>query len=391
VGTAGSIGGIFSDVELAVGLIGGFDAEACDLYPRGLRRGDASEAPSAALLRTIRACMRPTTFVEFSGGVDSSLVLCAAARVARETGSELPVPVTLRFPGYDETDERWYQAAVIEALGLRDWIVLEDVAHVDYLSAESQRELRAGGLAVSPRLHGRVWWLERLTAGDGALLSGEGGDEVLGPAPLAPLYRAGRSLVTRTNVGPNLRVAGRWARAQTGPWDRRIGFEFPEYLTPMGLERAVALLGEVRGQRSFRVASALERHRTSRSMSLMLSQLEEQSARFGLSYSAPLLDHGFMHRLSAIPDRHFLGRSYLLEKYFADLVPEVVLRRRTKAYFRGVCFGEQSLAFAARWNGEGVPTDLVDSTRLRACWQGAHDARSSLLLQAAWLATEGRP
>ena len=74
---------------------------------------------------------------------------------------------------------------------------------------------------------------------------------------------------------------------------------------------------------------------------------------------------------------------------FASFLPDELLKRPTKALFNRVVFGEHSHAFVSRWNGGGVPSNLVDTEVLRRFWAApkAH-ALSFALLQSAWPAEQ---
>ena len=77
---------------------------------------------------------------------------------------------------------------------------------------------------------------------------------------------------------------------------------------------------------------------------------------------------------------------------FGDLLPREVLERGEKAEFTAVYWTDRAKSFAAEWTGTGVPLDLVDPAALQATWTSERpDARSALLLQAAWLATSDAP
>ena len=52
-------------------------------------------------------------------------------------------------------------------------------------------------------------------------------------------------------------------------------------------------------------------------------------------------------------------------------------------------FGEHGRAFVSRWNGGGVPSDLVNAGVLRRFWAAPNGhALGSSLLQSAWLAEQ---
>jgi asparagine synthase (glutamine-hydrolysing) len=73
---------------------------------------------------------------------------------------------------------------------------------------------------------------------------------------------------------------------------------------------------------------------------------------------------------------------------FADLLPEALLTRRSKAHFDEAFVSEYSRDFGSGWTGAGVDSALVDAERLAAEWRSERpDARSLLLMQAAWLSS----
>ena len=88
----------------------------------------------------------------------------------------------------------------------------------------------------------------------------------------------------------------------------------------------------------------------------------------------------------------FGSRAATLAACFAGLLPDVLVRRPGKARFNRMVFGPRARAFAAGWDGTGVPTDLVDAEALSAAWaEPEPPALSFLALHAAWLASEGFP
>ena len=75
---------------------------------------------------------------------------------------------------------------------------------------------------------------------------------------------------------------------------------------------------------------------------------------------------------------------------FADLLPDEVLARRTKAEFSEPMFGPLTRRFANDWDGHaGLDGRLLDADALRRVWSAPHPhALSATALQAAWLASE---
>ncbi len=76
-----------------------------------------------------------------------------------------------------------------------------------------------------------------------------------------------------------------------------------------------------------------------------------------------------------------------MNRLFGQLLPPEVLSRPDKADFTRGFWAEETRRFAADWDGDGIPADLVDADALRDTWTSElPDMRSSLLVQAAWLA-----
>ena len=98
----------------------------CTDPSRRRRDLDRSGTPREALDDAIRsALVHGPCYVTFSGGRDSSAVLAAATALARREGHALPVPVTRIYPDLPDTDESDWQRAVIDHLGLTEWVRLE--------------------------------------------------------------------------------------------------------------------------------------------------------------------------------------------------------------------------------------------------------------------------
>jgi ABC-type multidrug transport system fused ATPase/permease subunit len=78
-----------------------------------------------------------------------------------------------------------------------------------------------------------------------------------------------------------------------------------------------------------------------------------------------------------------------MEALFAGHLPRDVLARSSKASFDEAFFHRHGRAFAASWDGAGLPEDVVDVTALSREWRSGAPAPQSLsLLQVAWLARE---
>ena len=154
--------------------------------------------------------------MSFSGGRDSSLVLAAAANAARREGLALPVPVTNRFASVAHSHESDWQELLVAKLGLTDWVRLELSDELDVVGELATRGLRRHGLLWPFNAHFHAPLLE--LASGGSLLTGIGGDELLGSSrwahPLAVLSGSVRPRprdVARLGLmaaPPRLRAAG---------------------------------------------------------------------------------------------------------------------------------------------------------------------------------------
>jgi len=164
-----------TSIEMATGIAFGNTAGPAPELPDA----PPDETPLAALERVCVASLdRGCCFVSFSGGRDSSLVLAAATRAARRHGLPLPVPVTNRFPGIDHADETAWQELVIAHLKLTDWVRLDWTDELEVLGAVATRALLRHGVLWPFNAHFHSPLLE--LAEGGCLLTGIGGDEVMG-------------------------------------------------------------------------------------------------------------------------------------------------------------------------------------------------------------------
>ena len=136
--------------------------------------------PVAALVDAVASLLDPSgpTLVEFSGGVDSSLVLSAATVAARRAGWPDPVPVTYRYEQAPATDESAFQDLVVRWLGLREWRVFQLTDEHDVIGPPALELLAEIGPILPGVLAGKAWSLAQLRGQ--SMLNGEGGDAILG-------------------------------------------------------------------------------------------------------------------------------------------------------------------------------------------------------------------
>ncbi|MBX9244525.1 hypothetical protein ICW40_06850, partial [Actinotalea ferrariae] len=85
------------------------------------------------------------------------------------------------------------------------------------------------------------------------------------------------------------------------------------------------------------------------------------------------------------------SRAEALRGLVGDLVPDVVVTRRSKAEFGGAFWGPGARAAAAAWDGGGVDPALVDPDALAAAWRSERpDGRTFTLLQHVWAVSGDR-
>lgn len=348
---------------------------------------DRRTPPRVAFDRVIRrALLRPPCLVSFSGGRDSSAVLAAATALARSEGHPFPVPATFRFPEAPGTNEDGWQEGLVRQLGLADWERVTITDELDSIGPVARAVLRRHGPVWPFNAHLHLPLMER--AAGGSLLTGVGGDDVfqtdrgwaarevlagrrrphlgdVGTVGLALSPPAVRAAVLARRPGPDVR----WLRPGAGAVVHR--------------HRATW-----RARTPLPWSAALGWWWRSRTRVVLAGTFDVLAADAGTRVVHPFLEPSVV---SALAGRFGAAgpasRTAALRELFGDVLAESVISRRSKAFFDEAFFAGPSRGFAATWSGEGVDASLVDPGGLAATWSAPRpDARSFLLLQAAWLA-----
>jgi len=377
-------------LEIATGWVSGYDRSALD---GGGPRSDATISPVEALERALRpALCRPPCLVRFSGGRDSSVVLAAAATLARREGLDDPVPLTQVFPGDRDADEAAWQELVLRHLGLQEWIRQRFSAELDVLGPVARPLLLRHGVLWPARIYGQMPMFE--AARGGSLVSGEGGDELFGPWRLTPIAALGRTRSLGDRRARHLAAGAvaprpvrsillrRWLTQQPAPpwlrapaWRAAVDGAVADALEePLRWDRAVAL---VPARRAVRIG--------------LFRNLRLLADEAGVLDAHPLLESGFVAAVGRLGGwRGFPTKTDALRRLFGHLLPDAVLARADKALFNATAVQSHSRKFIEGWDGTGVDPELVDADALRHEWvSDGPDARSLLLLQQAWLASNG--
>lgn len=323
--------------------------------------------------------------VAFSGGRDSSVLLALATRVARREGLDDPIPLTMRFPNAPESEEAEWQAGVIEYLKLGDWNVIQGAADIDLVGAQWRRSVSENGLRWPPSAHGLLP-LQRAAMG-GALIHGDGGDQVFGSWRRAAI---GDLVARRRRLRLNdwrLLVKSFAPAPLRRAIERRLADTPAPWLTAPALGAWVRHQGRAFAAEPRTWPEFLRWTRRERATFLMLDTLTRQSRNVGSEFHAPFWDPVFLRSLARWGGRLGRGhRSALVGALFADLLPEQVLRRSTKAHFTRAYFSEPARSFARAWRGPVPEPDVVRREPLRAAWlSDLPPNTSAVLLQASWM------
>jgi hypothetical protein len=316
--------------------------------------------PVAALERSVEVALRrPPCLVSFSGGHDSSLVLAAATRVAQRERLDPPIPVTWRIRGAPRAEESAWQDEVVGALGLADWIRLTADDDLDLVGPVAADVLSRHGLLYPANAHLHAPLLAQ--AAGGALLTGVGGDQVLGrlPRPRRPWWYP--------NAGA------------TAPFG---------WLRPAARRRVRAALRREARARPPDYAGRPDWAATRRDLALTRRSLALLGGDTDTAVFHPLLDPAVMRALvgSGFSPAD-AGRAGLLGRIFGGVYPDAVLRARPKAWFGEVFWRRPTRERIGAWDGGGIDTSVVSPAELRREWARPHpDLHTAMLVQRIWCA-----
>lgn len=367
-------------LEVASGMLFGGRRKAPQLPDPGDR------SPIVALEHAILpALQRPPCLVSFSGGRDSSVVLAAAAALARREGLAPPIPVTNVFSAAPDATETDWQEGVVRHLGLEEWVRLEHGDELDLVGPYAQRVLRRHGLLWPCNVHFHLPLLD--AAEGGSLLTGVGGDELFVAA------RRPRSVAVLAGaVRPQARDVLRVGFALAPRAARRAVIAGREPITFVWLEPHArrAVTAATAAETAVEPRGLVDRMawwQTLRYLAVGTAALELTAMDAGVRIVHPLLAPTVWAATARAAAPHgFAGRTEGMRCLFGELLPDAVLARRSKAQFNEIFWTGRARAFASAWNGTGVPHEWVNAEALAGHWRGEQpSAQSFTLLQAAWL------
>jgi asparagine synthase (glutamine-hydrolysing) len=369
-----------SPLELSSGLVFG------NVPRRSRPSNGVDDDPTFALEEAIRPALeRGPCFVSFSGGRDSSIVLAGAAALARREGLQPPIPVTNVFPDVPSSAEGQWQQLVVSHLGLEDWIRLELFDELDCVGSLARSIFERHGLLWPFNAHFHAPLLE--IAGGATLLTGIGGDELLGTshwARAAALLSGGRPRRARDVLRACVAVAPfalrRLVLRRRYPMDTRL-----PWLTDGANAELRRLAADDLAREPLRWSDRWRWWHDRRETGFGVRSLELIAEDRGARIEHPLTDRRFASSVARFAERRRLhDRTSVLRAAFSGLLPATLLERPSKAAFDSVFFGAESRARAVVAVDELEELDPVNRAALRATWSGSTpDPHSFLLLQAA--------
>ena len=291
---------------------------------------------------------------ELSGGMDSSSIVCMADRVMALEGGEVPRVDTISY--YDESEPNWnerpYFARVEKSRGRIGCHI--DVSTQGPAQTECETEEFAATPASGPGTstkagRGLAGCME--LHGNRVVLSGIGGDEVLGgvPTPTPELM----DLVARARFNRFASLLKAWALAKRKPWVQ-LFWETLQGFFPATLARSLdqtqrapwlhpdfadrhrpVLAGYVSRVRLFGPLPSFQINMSA--LDVLRRQISCTSLPLHPPYEKrlPYLDRDLLEFLYAIPREQAVRpgeRRSLMRRALAGMVPTEILNRRRKAF-----------------------------------------------------------
>jgi asparagine synthase (glutamine-hydrolysing) len=318
-----------SDVE--------YEEHFCGLFRQSVRRRLRSDTPVIA---------------ELSGGMDSSSIVCMADAVIGEEPTETPRLDTLSY--YDDSEPNWDERPYFQEIEKKRGRI---GCHIDLSSQEMFGiEIEPESFVATPgaRLYrssvDKQTTAYMLSHGNRVVLSGIGGDELLGgvPTPIPELA----DLLSRAQLPTLADQLKLWSLRRRRPWIRLLFETLGEFLP-----RAVVRVPEDRRPAPWLQSSFVARHRAAlksfdsrlrlfgplpslqealKTLDGVQKQLECFAVPSELPYEKryPYLDRDLAEFLYAVPREQLVRpgqRRSLMRRALAGVVPDAILNRRRKA------------------------------------------------------------
>lgn len=321
----------------------------------------------AVLSQSVRRRLRSNSPVlaELSGGIDSSSIVCVADTLIARGGVDTPRLDTLSY--YDDSEPNWDEQPYLTRVESRRG---RSGCHIDVSQTDAPLDYCEDCFSATPGSEelrtesGRRFTACLMSQGNRVLLSGTGGDEILGGVPIPTPELA--DLAARARVGRLVHQLVAWAIAKRKPilnlaadtlraflpicWFGGDSYRRPaSWLGAEFLDRYKdALSGYDRRLKVFGPRPSFQEN---------LSTLEMLRRQLGCATPAsappyekrfPYLDRDLLEFVYAIPRDQVLRphqRRSLMRRALVGIVPDEILNRKRKAFVvRGpkACISRQS-------------------------------------------------
>jgi len=294
---------------------------------------------------------------ELSGGRDSSSIVCMADTIVARGAADTPRLDTISY--FDDAEPNWnerpYFTKVEEKRGRTGWHVNVGAQDPEKIPVrEPLPESPHGRFVPTPGYDGRTSPQMRMcmaSQGNRVVLSGIGGDEVMGgvPTPAPEL----ENLLARAQFGALAHQLKVWALEKRKPWfhlfwEAARGFfppalvGIPKYMRPAPWLQSsfvkrhwAALSGYPSRTKLFGPLPSFQENVGT------LDALRRQLARTALPFEPPFekrypyLDRGLLEFMFAIPREQLVRptqRRSLMRRALVGIVPDEILKRKTKAF-----------------------------------------------------------
>src|SRR6202167_3499195 len=294
---------------------------------------------------------------ELSGGRDSSSIVCMADTIVARGAADTPRLDTISY--YDDAEPNWnerpYFTRVEEKRGRSGWHINVSTQDLDKIPApEPPRESAHGRFVPTPGNDGRTSPHFRMCMAsqeNRVVLSGIGGDEVMGGVPTAAPEL--ENLLARAQFGALAHQLKVWALEMRKPWfhlfwEAARGFfppalvGVPKYMRPAPWLRpsfvkrhSSALTGYPSRTKLFGPLPSFQENVGT--LDALRRQLARTALPFGPTFEKryPYLDRGLLEFMFAIPREQLVRptqRRSLMRRALVGMVPDEILNRKRKAF-----------------------------------------------------------
>ena len=366
-------------LEIAAGVVTGTEPGVSPI-PRKVQGSPRSQLENviADALRHQPCC------VGFSGGRDSSAILALAVHVARREGLPDPIPVTLRYPLIEETNEDEWQSLVIDHMGLNEWHRIEITDELDFIGPYAEQLMRSYGLIWPTNVHAHLPIAQAATGG--VVLTGVDGDGLFGGwrwIDLADSVRQWHPRASEIATFIYLQTPGSWRHRR---WNGKMFFSSPWLTTSAEQEMSRHWVANEADEPA-RWRARVKWWARQRFLHLTKRSLELVALQGGATTIHPFLHPPFLSALAR--QAPILGqgdRTNLLSLLFGDLLPRAVLERSTKARFGKAFWGERTRRLTQEWDGSALDRELVSVEGLKREWDlEKPNSRTAPLVQLLWM------